>query len=167
MEENTVLYQKKENVAIITLNRPDRLNAINESLLSNLIRQLNRARNDETVLSVILTGSGKSFCAGEDLKETSEGKTMNQWLREIDGLQETQRVILKLGKPLIAAIKGYAVGGGLEFCLSCDIRIAAENAKFGFPETGVGLTVTNAGTKLLVQIVGLGQAKELIFTGDF
>ena len=166
MEETTVLYQKKENVAIITLNRPKRLNAINNDLLSHLIRQLNRAKDDGDVFSVILTGAGKSFCAGEDLKETSAGKTMAQWTKEIDGLQETQRVILKLGKPLIAAVKGYAVGGGLEFALSCDIRIAAEDAQFGFPETGVGLTVTNAGTKLIAQIVGLGKAKELIFTGD-
>ena len=77
-----------------------------------------------------------------------------------------QRVILALGKPLIAAVRGYALGGGCEFALSCDIRIVAEDAKFGFPETEVGLTVTTAGTKLLSQIVGLGRAKEMVFTGD-
>ena len=71
-----------------------------------------------------------------------------------------------MGKPLIAAIRGYAVGGGLEFALSCDIRIAAQDAKFGFPETGVGLTITSAGTKLISQLVGLGKAKELVFTGE-
>jgi enoyl-CoA hydratase len=115
---------------------------------------------------VILTGAGKSFCAGEDLKETESGKSLPQWKKEIDALQETQRIILKLGKPLIAAIRGYAVGGGLEFALSSDIRIAAEDAKFGFPETGVGLTITSAGTKLISQLVGLGKAKEMVFTGD-
>ena len=73
---------------------------------------------------------------------------------------------MKLGKPLIAAIRGYAVGGGLEFALGCDIRIAARDAKFGFPETGVGLTITSAGTKLISQLVGLGKAKELVFTGE-
>jgi enoyl-CoA hydratase len=113
-----------------------------------------------------LTGAGRAFCAGEDLKETSAGKSLAQWTREVEALQETQRIIMRMGKPLIAAINGYAVGGGLEFALSCDIRIAGEDAKFGFPETGVGLTVTNAGTKLIAQIVGLGKAKELILTGD-
>jgi enoyl-CoA hydratase len=166
VEETTVLYRKEEKAGIITLNRPKRLNAINTDLLNSLIKQLTLAREDEEVASVILTGAGRSFCAGEDLKETSAGKTFEQWVKEIEGLQETQRVILRLGKPLIAAVRGYAVGGGLEFALSCDIRIAAKDAKFGFPETGVGLTVTNSGTKLISQIVGLGKAKELIFTGE-
>lgn len=153
-------------MGIITLNRPERLNAINQDLLDDLITQLNVAREDENVVSVILTGAGRSFCAGEDLKETKSGKSLARWTKEIDALQETQRIILKLGKPLIAAIRGYAVGGGLEFALSCDIRIAAQDAKFGFPETGVGLTITSAGTKLISQLVGLGKAKELVFTGE-
>ena len=166
MKENAVLYQREKNTGIITLNRPERLNAINQDLLDGLIAQLNVAREDEKVVSVILTGAGKSFCAGEDLKETKEGKSLDQWVKEIDALQETQRIILKLGKPLIAAVRGYAVGGGLEFALSSDIRIAARDAKFGFPETGVGLTITSAGTKLISQLVGLGKAKELVFTGE-
>jgi enoyl-CoA hydratase len=116
---------------------------------------------------VILTGAGRAFCAGEDLKETSAGKSFEDWMEETDGLQEVQRVVMDLGKPLIAAVRGYALGGGCEFALSCDIRIAAEDAQFGFPETEVGLTITTAGTKLLAQIVGLGKAKELVFTGDY
>ena len=166
MEDTAVLYHKEGNVGIITLNRPKRLNAINSDLLSGLIQQLHRSGDDNEVSSVVLTGAGRAFCAGEDLKETSAGKSLAQWTLEVEALQETQRIIMKLGKPLIAAINGYAVGGGLEFALSCDIRIAGEDAKFGFPETGVGLTVTNAGTKLIAQIVGLGKAKELILTGD-
>lgn len=166
MQNTAVLFDREGDVGLITLNRPERLNAINADLLAGLIGQLQRARDDRAVRSVILSGSGRAFCAGEDLKETSAGKTLEQWIREVDALQETQRVILNLGKPLIAAVSGYAVGGGLEFALGCDIRIAAKDAKFGFPETGVGLTVTNAGTKLISQIVGLGKAKELIFTGD-
>lgn len=165
MEENAVVYQKKENVGIIQFNRPHRLNAINHSLLKGLIEQLKFAQQDPGVRSVILTGAGRAFCAGEDLKETSSGKSFEQWTMEVDALQDVQRVILGLGKPLIAAVNGYAVGGGLEFALSCDIRIAAEDAQFGFPETSVGLTVTTAGTKLITQIVGLGKAKELILTG--
>lgn len=166
MKQKAVLYRREKNIGIITLNRPERLNAINQDLLDGLLTELNVARNDEKVVAVILTGAGRSFCAGEDLKETKAGKSLEQWIKEIDALQETQRIILKLGKPLIAAVRGYAVGGGLEFALSCDIRIAAQDAKFGFPETGVGMTITSAGTKLISQLVGLGKAKELVFTGD-
>jgi len=167
MTEEAVLYSKNQNVAIITLNRPERLNAINKDLLKGLIEKLEMARQDKAVVSVILTGAGRAFCAGEDLKETSAGKSFADWIEETEGLQKVQRVILALGKPLIAAVPGYALGGGCEFAMSCDIRIAAESAKFGFPETDVGLTITTAGTKLLAQIVGLGKAKELVFTGDF
>ena len=167
MTEEAVLYSKNQNVGIITLNRPERLNAINKDLLKGLIEKLKITRQDKNIVSVILTGAGRAFCAGEDLKETSTGKSFEDWIEETEGLQEVQRVILALGKPLIAAVPGYALGGGCEFAMSCDIRIAAESAKFGFPETDVGLTITTAGTKLLAQIVGLGKAKELVFTGDF
>ncbi len=167
MTNTTVLYEKSQNIAIITLNRPERLNAINKDLLKGLIEKLEMARQDKDIAAVILTGAGRAFCAGEDLKETSAGKSFEDWIEETEGLQEVQRVILALGKPLLAAVPGYALGGGCEFAMSCDIRIAAESAKFGFPETDVGLTITTAGTKLLAQIVGLGKAKELVFTGDF
>ena len=167
MTNKTVLYEKQQNVAIITLNRPERLNAITSDLITGLIAQLKTARQDQSARAVILTGAGRAFCAGEDLKETSAGKRFEDWIEETEGLQEVQRVVMDLGKPLIAAVRGYALGGGCEFAMSCDIRIAAEEAKFGFPETDVGLTITTAGTKLLTQIVGLGKAKELVFTGDF
>lgn len=167
MTKKTVLYSRDGNVGIITLNRPERLNAINGGLLRDFIEQLKTAREDKEVISVILTGAGRAFCAGEDLKESSAGKSFETWIEETDGLQEIQRMIMSLGKPLIAAVQGYALGGGCEFAMSCDIRIATEDAKFGFPETEVGLTVTTAGTKLLTQIVGLGKAKELVFTGEF
>ena len=167
MEETAVLFQKEGNIGIIRFNRPHRLNAINQSLLKGFIEKLHLAQQDPDIRSVILTGAGRAFCAGEDLKETSAGKSFSQWTVEVDALQDVQRVILGLGKPLVAAVNGYALGGGLEFALSCDIRIAAQDAQFGFPETGVGLTVTTAGTKLITQIVGLGKAKELIFTGRF
>lgn len=167
MKEESVLYRREGNVGIITFNRPHRLNAINGELLDDFIKQLIIAREDEEVVTVVMTGTGRSFCAGEDLKETSAGKSFEQWVRETNRLQDIQRLTLRLNKPLIASVNGYALGGGLEFALSADIRIAAQDAKFGFPETGVGLTVTQAGTKLISQIVGLGKAKELIFTGEF
>ena len=167
MEKEAVLFRRDGNVGIITLNRPERLNAMNPELLSGFIKYLHIAREDKEVATVILTGAGRAFCAGEDLKESSKEKSFETWIKEGEMHQEVQRVILRLDKPLIAAIKGYAVGGGCEFAMSCDIRIAAEDAKFGFPETGVGFTVTQAGTKLLSQLVGLGKAKELVFTGEF
>ena len=167
MENETVLYHCNKNVGIITLNRPHRLNAINIDLLKGFMEQLDRAKKDTNARVVILTGAGNAFCAGEDLKETASGKSFEQWEDEADRLQELQRMTMKLGKPIIAAVPGYALGGGSEFAMGCDIRIAADKAIFGFPETTVGMTVTNAGTKILTHLVGLGKAKELILTGDF
>ncbi len=167
MKNETVLYHRQEEVGIITLNRPHRLNAINLELLKGFMEQLDRARLDTKTRVIILTGEGKAFCAGEDLKETASGKSLEQWMDEAERLQEVQRMTMKLGKPIIAAIPGYALGGGCEFAMGCDIRIASEKAVLGFPETTVGMTVTNAGTKLLPHLVGLGKAKELVLTGDF
>ena len=166
MDSNCVLLEVKDQIGVITLNRPLRLNAIVPDLLDGLIHALDTCRTDASVRQVVLTGAGTSFCAGEDIKESAAGKSMDQWLKEADGLQDTQRAILRLGKPLVAAVKGYAVGGGLEFAMGCDIRISGKSGRFGFPETGVGLTVTNAGTKLATYLLGLGRAKELIFTGE-
>ena len=167
MENNTVLYHREDRVGIITLNRPHRLNAINLDLLQGFMDQLRTARKDEAARVIILTGAGKAFCAGEDLKETAAGKSLDQWMEEAGRLQDVQRMTMMLGKPIIAAIPGYALGGGCEFAMGCDIRIASQEAVLGFPETTVGMTVTNAGTKLLPLLVGMGKAKELVLTGDF
>jgi enoyl-CoA hydratase/carnithine racemase len=166
METNVVLYDRQDTTALITLNRPHRLNAINGALLDGLVGALDSARRDPGAVTVILTGAGRAFCAGEDLKEASNGKSLDDTLRETEMLQEVQRAVMRLGKPLIAAVRGYALGGGCEFAMSCDLRVAAEDAVFGFPETEIGLTVTTAGTKLLTHLVGVGKAKELVFTGD-
>jgi enoyl-CoA hydratase/carnithine racemase len=165
--EKPVLYDSRDGLAVVTLNRPHRLNAINGELLRDLIDALDGAGRDDAVAAVVLTGAGRAFCAGEDLKETAAGKSRAQWAAETDMLQQVQRSVMAMGKPLIAAVRGYAVGGGCEFAMSCDIRIAADDAVFGFPETGLGMTLTTAGTKLLSHLVGLGRAKELILTGDF
>jgi enoyl-CoA hydratase len=167
MKNETVLYHRQKNVGIITLNRPHCLNAINLDLLKGFMKQLDRAKQDTKALVIILTGEGKAFCAGEDLKETASGKSIEQWMDEAERLQEVQRMTMKLGKPIIAAMPGYALGGGCEFAMGCDIRIASKTAVLGFPETTVGMTVTNAGTKILPSLVGLGKAKELVLTGDF
>ena len=149
MNEKPGLYQRDGSIGIITLDRPHRLNAINVGLLRALMAHLDTARTDKGARVVLLTGEGRSFCAGEDLKETAAGKDLDTWLEETDRLREIERLILKLGKPIIAAVKGYALGGGCEFAMACDIRIGSDDAVFGFVETGVGLTVTTAGTKLL------------------
>ena len=167
MAQSAVLYDRHDNIGTITLNRPSRLNAINMDLLKGLLTRLEDARRDRNVACIIMTGAGRAFCAGEDLKETSAGKSFKVWEQEVEALQEVQRAMMRLGKPVIAAVRGYAVGGGCEFAMSCDIRIAAGDAHFGFPETGLGMTVTTAGTKLLAHLVGLGKAKELVFTGEF
>lgn len=167
MKEDTVLYERKGNVGFILFNRPHRLNAMNGQFLDDFIRQLIAAMKDTAAATVVMAGKGTSFCAGEDLKETATGKSFEQWVDEVDKLQDIQRLTLRLNKPLIAMCRGYALGGGCEFALSCDFRVADETAKFGFPETGIGLSITQAGTKLLSQIVGLGKAKELAFTGEF
>ncbi|MGD8881991.1 MAG: enoyl-CoA hydratase/isomerase family protein, partial [Desulfobacterales bacterium] len=105
MTEKAALYSRDGNVGIITLNRPERLNAINKALLSAFIEQIETARQDKEIVSVILTGAGRAFCAGEDLKETSAGKNFENWIEETDGLQDVQRAIMALGKPLIAAVR--------------------------------------------------------------
>ncbi len=143
------------------------MNAINLELLHDFATHLQTAATDDTVRVVVLTGAGRAFCAGDDLKEVAEGKSDDYWKREISDIQNIQRLMVGLGKPLIAAVRGYAVGGGCEFAVGCDIRIASETAKFGFPEVGLGFLVGSATTKLLPQIIGLGRAKELLFTAEF
>ncbi|HEX76824.1 MAG TPA: enoyl-CoA hydratase/isomerase family protein [Dehalococcoidia bacterium] len=167
MKLETVIYEKKDNIAIIKLNRPQVLNAMNPQLVEDLIRALQAAKSDDGVRVVILTGEGRAFCVGEDLNVPGSMGTVEEWSRYIGRTQDIQRTILELGKPLIAAVRGYAVGGGCEFALSCDMRIASENAKFGFPEVSVGGTITTAGTKLIAQVVGLGRAKEMLLTAEF
>jgi len=159
-----IIYRKMESIAVITFNRPEVLNAANNQLTREFLLVLKEVEADSEVKVVVLKGEGRAFCAGHDLKEDTAGATLEESMALIEELQETTRVILRMGKPVIAAVHGYALGAGCEWTMNCDIRIAAEGAKFGFPETGIGTTVTNAGTKLLTLLVGLGRAKELVLT---
>jgi enoyl-CoA hydratase len=164
----SVLYSRKGNVGFITFNRPHRLNAINEGFLDDFMDALIRAARDDEAVTVVMTGAGeKAFCAGEDLKETSSGKSFQKWDHRSGQASGRPEAHAPAEQAPHRMVRGWAVGGGCEFALSCDFRIAGETAKFGFPETGIGLTITQAGTKLLTQIVGLGKAKELAFTGEF
>ncbi len=163
---NTILFEKQGGVGIIRFNRPKSLNAVTDELLLDFLATLARVKEDTGVKVVILTGQGRAFCAGADLKEQVAPRDFAQYREHVRWMQDVTRALLGLGRPTIAAVKGYALGEGMEFTLNCDIRIVAEGAKVGFPESRVGATVTNAGTYFLPRIVGLGKAKEMMLTGE-
>jgi len=160
-----VTCRKTDGIAVISFNRPKVLNAANNQLTREFLLTLKEVEMDPEIRVVILRGEGRAFCAGHDITEDTAGATLEESLTLIEELQETTRIILRMGKPVIAAVQDYALGAGCEWTMNCDIRIAAEGAKFGFPETTIGTTVTNGGTKMLTLLVGLGRAKELVLTG--
>lgn len=166
MEYKNIIIAFTNNTAKITLNRPDKLNALNVDTLKELYSAFIDINNNAEVSSVILTGSGeKAFAAGADIKEINklnilEGKKFSEFG------QQVFRYIEQLTKPVIAAVNGFALGGGCELALSCHIRIASENAKFGQPEVNLGIMPGYGGTFRLSRIVGRGRALELIVTGD-
>lgn len=162
---NTVLYERQNKVGIIKLNRPHVLNAVNDELIEDFIAALQQAKDDAEARVVVVKGEGRAFCAGADLKEGVMERTMEQYRHHEIRLQEVGRLMLTMDKPIIGAIRGYAVGAGLEFACNCDLRIAAEGTLFFSPETSVGATVTTGGTKLLPHIIGVGRAFEIFFTG--
>jgi len=165
MEFKFILYEKSEGVATITINRPEALNAFNADVIHEILHALEDVKADENVRVVILTGAGeKAFSAGADIKAM---KGMNALkARELSQMGEKLCSALEnLEKPVIAAINGYALGGGLEVAMACDIRIASENAKMGQTEINIGLIPGWGGTQRLTRLIGITKAKELIFTG--
>jgi len=165
MEFETVIYEKKEQVAVVTLNRPKVLNAMNKQLWLDLREAFLAARADDEVRVVILTGQGRAFSTGADLKD-SRDRTLGQYRDYLNHLQEMSRLILRFEKPTIAAVNGYALGSGYELALACDLRVAAEGARFGSPEAKVSSSVTGGAMRLLPLLVGPGKAKELLFTSE-
>jgi enoyl-CoA hydratase len=165
MEFKYIIYEKNEGVATITLNRPEALNAFSKDVVEEILRALEDVKTDEAVRVVVLTGAGeKAFSAGADIK-TMVGMTALK-AREMSFMGERLCVGLEnLEKPVIAAINGYALGGGLEVAMSCDLRIASENAKMGQTEINIGLIPGWGGTQRLTRLVGMTKAKELVFTG--
>lgn len=165
MEFKNTLYEKIDGKAIITVNRPAVLNVLNEETMRELLQELVDAERDESVKIIILTGTGeKAFCAGLDLKAVKDISPLK--MRELSRLlHKVTLAIEENDKPVIAAINGFALGGGLEVAMACDIRIASENARLGQPEVNVGLIPGGGGTQRLPRLVGKGLAKELIFTG--
>jgi enoyl-CoA hydratase/carnithine racemase len=162
----TVIYEKIDDIAIIKLNRPKVLNAINIQLTRDVHQALIEASRDTSVKGVLLKGEGRAFCSGDDLSESPAGWNMEEALRHVEMLQDTTRLMLNMEKPVIAAVHGYALGAGCEWAMSADIRLAAEGTQFGFPETNVGAGVTNCGTKLLPLLIGIGRAKWMVFTNE-
>jgi len=165
MEFTNLLYEKKDGIATITINRPKALNALNEETLPEFLSSLEDAEKDKKVRVIVITGAGeKAFCAGLDLKTVKDISVIKAVETSRLG-QKLTLAIEELGKPVIAAINGYALGGGLELAMACDIRIASENARIGQTEVNVGLIPGWGGTQRLPRLVGKGIAKELVFTG--
>ncbi len=165
MESRNILYEKRDGIATITINRPKALNALNEETIPEFLSRLEDAEKDRNTRIIVITGAGeKAFCAGLDLK-TAMGITVTKAVEMSRLGQKLTLAIEDLGKPVIAAINGYALGGGLELAMACDIRIASENARIGQTEVNVGLIPGWGGTQRLPRLVGKGIAKELIFTG--
>ncbi|MBE6066593.1 MAG: short-chain-enoyl-CoA hydratase [Clostridium lundense] len=166
MEFKNVILEKEGKVAIVKINRPQALNALNSETLKELDIIVDDLANDNEVLAVILTGGGdKAFVAGADITEMKELNTIEGRKFGILG-NKVFRKLETLEKPVIAAIHGFALGGGCEIAMACDIRIATTKAKFGQPEVGLGITPGFGGTQRLPRLVGMGMAKQLIYTAD-
>lgn len=156
--------EQVDQTMIVTISRPSALNALNSSVLQEIDTLLDAIKADESIYSVVITGDGKSFVAGADIGEMSslsgvEGKAFGALGLKVFRKLET------LPQPTIAAVNGFALGGGCELAMACDMRIANEKAKFGQPEVGLGITPGFGGTQRLPRLVGLAKAKELIYTG--
>ena len=155
---------KKDHIAVVTMNRPEALNALNKAVFTDLEVALDDVERDDEVYVVIITGAGRAFIAGADIGEMAP-------MNVAEGLAFSElgnRILMRVDmmeKPTIAAVNGFALGGGCEMALACDIRIASEKAKFGQPEVGLGITPGFSGTQRLPRRVGVAKAKELIFSG--
>ena len=161
-----VLYEKKGAIAYVTLNRPKVLNALSQRTWENMRTAFEAARDDAEVRGVVLTGAGdKAFIAGADISELAHVSAVEAEKSSSYG-QDVLNLIENLGKPVIAAINGFALGGGCETAMACTIRIAVENAKFGQPEVKLGVIPGGGGTQRLPRLVGKGRALQLILTGE-
>lgn len=165
MTYKNIVIEKDENIGIIKLDNPKTLNALNVETLNDLDQGIEALGKDPEIFVIIITGNGKAFVAGADISEMVE-MNAEKGRQFADFGSKVFRKIELLEKPVIAAVNGYALGGGCELSMACDLRIASNKAKFGQPEVGLGITPGFAGSQRLPRLVGLGKAKELIFTGD-
>ncbi|MCP4114459.1 MAG: enoyl-CoA hydratase/isomerase family protein [Desulfobacteraceae bacterium] len=165
MDYDAIIFEKTNATALIKLNRPRVLNAMNQQLWLDMLHALEQIRNDPGIKALIITGEGRAFSTGADLKE-SRNRSLDDYRRYLESLQEATRTLLRFEKPTIAAINGYALGSGYELALACDIRIAADDALIGSPEARVTSSVTGGAFRLVQDLVGPGKASELLFTAE-
>jgi enoyl-CoA hydratase len=166
MTYSTLLVETKDRVATVTINRPDKLNALNGTVIAELGQAAESLRNDGVVGGVILTGAGpKAFVAGADIGELAGQSPLDGKARSLHG-QSVFRKFETLGKPVIAAVNGFCLGGGCELAMACHIRVASDNARFGQPEVKLGIGPGYGGTVRLPRLVGRGRALELLLTGE-
>ncbi len=166
MSYQNLLIADADGIRTITINRPDQLNALNRATIDELDRALNEAEADRSVRVLILTGSGpKAFVAGADIKEFAHFSVEEGRALSADGHAKLFDHAERLNKPVIAAVNGFALGGGLELAMSCHFRVASDNAKLGLPEVGLGVIPGYGGTQRLARLVGKGKAMEMIFLG--
>ena len=167
MEYSTILTDLSEGIFTIIINRPDKLNALNKDVIEDLSRALNEVYSDKQIRAAIITGSGpKAFVAGADISEfTSLNADEGSALAE-RGQQKVFSKIENCGKPIIAAVNGFALGGGCELAMACHFRLASSNARFGQPEVSLGLIPGYGGTQRLTQLIGKGKAMEMMLSGN-
>jgi len=165
MAYETILVDVEDHIATITLNRPDALNALNTQVMTELGAALKEADENQKVRCIILTGSAKAFAAGADIKEMSEKTFVDAFMSDLFGKEHD--AVVRTRKPIIAAVAGYALGGGCELAMMCDFIIAADNAKFGQPEINLGVVAGIGGTQRLTKLVGRAKSMDMHLTGRF
>ena len=166
MSDQNLIVERRDGIAFVTINRPDKLNALNDATVAEIDAAFAAIAADPATRGVVLTGAGeKAFVAGADIAELATQSPVDGKERSIRGQRVLDR-IERLGKPVIAAVNGFALGGGCELALACHVRIASENAKLGTPEVKLGIMCGYAGTQRLPRLVGKGRALEMLLTGE-
>ena len=165
MDYTCINFETKEKIAVITLNRPKVLNAMNRQMWLEIMDALDIVKEDPRIKALIFTGHGRAFSTGADLKD-SKDRTPEAYREYLESLQEASKKIIHFPKPTLAAINGYALGSGYELALACDIRMAASDAQIGSPEARVTSSVTGGAFRLILDLVGPGKARELLFTAE-
>lgn len=165
MAYETIIVEVEDHVALITLNRPDAMNALNDQLLGELVTALQDAQENDKVRCIVITGSEKAFAAGADIKMMSEKGFVDVFAGDL--FTPESDAIMRIRKPIIAAVSGYALGGGCELAMMCDFIIASDTAKFGQPEINLGVIAGLGGTQRLTRAIGKSKAMDMNLTGRF
>ncbi|QYX57113.1 enoyl-CoA hydratase [Roseovarius sp. SCSIO 43702] len=165
MAYETIIVEVEDHVALITLDRPDALNALNDQLLSELVTALDKAQQDDKVRCIVITGSEKAFAAGADIKMMAEKTFVEAFGGDLFGPEAEG--IMRIRKPIIAAVSGYALGGGCELAMMCDFIICSDTAKFGQPEINLGVIAGMGGSQRLTRFIGKSKSMDMNLTGRF